>query len=180
MFSAGRCLCEGHESGPAGKLWGSRAFLTWLGHLSTQLSAPLQPACLLWLWGKVMGSLSFWGLEEQRVAKWNWLDNFTGWEADGKMQQLGLRPHRGQLDPHGALYCGWGGVGAKKDRKADGCGEINRGEAKRELAQRHTGRVWRGKQSLAARENGLQPKKASAWRGPRVSLAVPCRPMGSS
>lgn len=36
------------------------AFFTWRGPLSAQLSALLQPGCLFWLWGKVMGSLSFW------------------------------------------------------------------------------------------------------------------------
>lgn len=62
-------------------------------------------------------------------------------------------------------------MGAKKDRQAEGLGERDRGAVKRELAQRHTGRVWRQKQSLATRESGLKPKKASAWWG----LGSPCR-----
>lgn len=89
--------------------------------------------------------MSSWGLEEQCVAEWNWLDNITEWEADGKLQQLGLRPLSGQLDPPSALCSGWGGVGAKKDRQADGRGDINKGEAKRKLAQRHIGKTWRKK-----------------------------------
>lgn len=74
------------------------------------------PACL---WGKVRGSLCFWGLEEQCAAKWSWLDTLPGWEADGRLQQLGLRPHPGQLDPRPVL---WGGVGwgpRKTDRLRD-------------------------------------------------------------
>lgn len=59
--------------------------------------------------GQGHGLLELPGLAEQHVAKWNWLDSITGWETDGKLQQLGLRPHPGQLDPHSALYCGWGG-----------------------------------------------------------------------
>lgn len=89
------------------------AFLTWPGHLSGQLSAPLESERLLWLWGKVMGSLSSWGLEEQCVAKWNWLDSITEWEADGKLRQLGLRP---SLRPARPSQCLVLGVGAEKDR----------------------------------------------------------------
>lgn len=102
---------EGHGSGPTGELPGSRAVLTWLGHLSVQLSTPLLSECLLWLWGKVMGSLGSWGLEEQCVAKWNWLDHITEWEADGKLQQLGLRPSLGPAQPSRCpvLWVGWGG-----------------------------------------------------------------------
>lgn len=40
--------------------------------LSAQLSAPLQPGCLLWLWASSW-VLELLGLEEQRVAKWDWL-----------------------------------------------------------------------------------------------------------
>lgn len=65
--------------------------------------------------GQGHGLLELLGLDEQHVAKWNWLGNITGWETDGKLQQLGLKPHPGQLDPRSALYC-VNGVGAKKDR----------------------------------------------------------------
>lgn len=63
-------------------------------------------------------------------------------------------------------------MGAKKDRQAEGLGERDRGAVKRELAQRHTGRVWRQRQSLVTRESGLQHKKGLAWWG-LVSLPVP-------
>lgn len=78
-------------------------------------SCPL-PSCLSassGCGGKVMGSLGSWGLEEQWVAKWNWLDNIAEWEADGKLQQLGLRPSLGPARPSQCPVL-WGGWGPRK------------------------------------------------------------------
>ena len=58
--------------------------------------------------------MSFWVWKSRIEAKWNWLDNITGWEADGKLQQLGLRHH--QASSTLTVSCTVGGLGAKKDR----------------------------------------------------------------
>lgn len=83
------------------------------GPLSAQLSAPLLPGCLLWLWARSW-VLELLGLEEQRAAKWDWPDRVTGWEADGKLQQLGRRRHWASSTL--TVPCAVGGWGARKDR----------------------------------------------------------------
>lgn len=80
-------------------------------------SCPL-PSCLSassGCGGKVMGSLGSWGLEEQWVAKWNWLDNIAEWEADGKLAAAGPQA-LSRASSTLTVPCALRGVGAKKDR----------------------------------------------------------------